>query len=106
MLSRRMTEELGTYESSYFIMSVPTEADLNIRDMEERDFAVFFHEYVHFLQDITSFYGYMGIYSHGEYMRRVINDLYAMPQSVTFSLDIKEKGDFVKLNKDDEAQNG
>lgn len=100
MLSGRMTEELGTYESSYFIMSVPTDADLNIRDMGERDFAVFFHEYIHFLQDITSFYGYMGIYSHGEYMRRAINDLYAMPKNVIFPLDIKDKGDFVLLNRD------
>ena len=81
-------------------MSVPTKAELNIRDMGERDFAVFFHEYIHFLQDITSFYGYMGIYSHGEYMRRDINDLYAMPQDVTMPLDLEEKGDYVLLNKD------
>ena len=80
-------------------MNVPTEADLNIREMGERDFSVFFHEYVHFLQDITSFYGYMGIYSHGEYMRRAINDLYAMPKKVTMPLDIQDKGDFVLLNK-------
>ena len=90
-----MIEEFGNYASSYFIMNVPTEADLNIREMGERDFAVFFHEYVHFLQDITSFYGYMGIYSHGEYMRRAINDLYAMPKKVTMPLDIQDKGDFV-----------
>lgn len=94
-----MIEEFGNYASSYFIMNVPTEADLNIREMGERDFAVFFHEYVHFLQDITSFYGYMGIYSHGEYMRRAINDLYAMPKKVTMPLDIQDKGDFVLLNK-------
>lgn len=55
-----MIEELGNYESSYFIMTVPTESDLEIRNMDDRDFAVFFHEYIHFLQDITSFYGYMG----------------------------------------------
>ena len=95
-----MIEEFGKYASSYFIISVPTEADLNIREMGERDFAVFFHEYVHFLQDITSFYGYMGIYSHGEYMRRAINDLYAMPQKVSMPLNIQDKGDFVLLNKD------
>lgn len=71
-----MTEELGNYETSYFIMNVPTKADLEIRDMADEDFAIFFHEYIHFLQDITSFYGYMGIYSHGEYIRRAINDIY------------------------------
>lgn len=95
-----MIEEYGNYRSSFFIMSVPTKADLNIRDMEERDFAVFFHEYIHFLQDITSFYGYMGIYSHGEYIRRVLNDLYAMPREVSMPLAIEDKGDFVLLNKE------
>ena len=95
-----MIEEYGNYESSYFIMNVPTKADLNILEMGLRDFAVFFHEYVHFLQDITSFYGYMGIYSHGEYMRRAINDLYAMPQSITMPLALEDKGDYVLLNKD------
>lgn len=95
-----MVEEFGNYESSYFILNVPTEADLNIQEMGEQDFAVFFHEYVHFLQDITSFYGYMGIYAHGEYMRRAINDLYAMPQQVEMPLTLEEKGDYVQLNKD------
>lgn len=94
-----MIEEYGKYESSYFIMSVPLEADLEIKNMTKRDFAVFFHEYIHFLQDITSFYGYMGIYSHGEYMRRAINDIYKMSQNVVMPITIEEKGDCVLLNK-------
>lgn len=28
-----MTKELGNYETSYFIMNVPTKADLEIRNM-------------------------------------------------------------------------
>lgn len=44
-----MVEELANYESSYFIMNVPTKADLEIRRMSDADFAVFFHEYIHFL---------------------------------------------------------
>ena len=95
-----MTEELGTYESSYFIITVPTDADLNIRDIGDWDFAVFFHEYIHFLQDITSFYGYMGIYSHGEFIRRAVNDIYKMPPQITLPLEMEEKDDFVLLNKD------
>lgn len=94
-----MTEELGNYETSYFVMNVPTEADLEIRNLSDEDFAVFFHEYIHFLQDITSFYGYMGIYSHGEYIRRAINDIYDGPKQFTVPLNLEEKGDYVILNK-------
>lgn len=94
-----MTEELGNYETSYFVMNVPTKADLEIRDMADEDFAVFFHEYIHFLQDITSFYGYMGIYNHGEYIRRALNDIYDGPKQFTVPLNLEEKGDNVILNK-------
>ena len=94
-----MTEELGNYETSFFIMNVPTKADLEIRDMADEDFAIFFHEYIHFLQDITSFYGYMGIYSHGEYMRRAINDIYVGPRRFNVPLEFEERGDFVTINK-------
>ncbi len=94
-----MDEELANYESSYFIISVPTEADLEIKNMNEKDFAVFFHEYIHFIQDITSFYGYSGIYSHGEYIRRVINDIYLTDKPVQMPVHLDDKSDFVMLNK-------
>ena len=94
-----MVEELANYESSYFIMNVPTEADLDIRNMREEDFAVFFHEYVHFIQDITSFYGYFGIYCHGEYIRRVVNDIYKLKNPVQMPLHLENKGDLVMANK-------
>ena len=94
-----MTEELGNYETSFFIMNLPTKADLEIRDMADEDFAIFFHEYIHFLQDITSFYGYMEIYSHGEYMRRAINDIYVGPRRFNVPLEFEERGDFVTINK-------
>ncbi|MBO7651217.1 MAG: hypothetical protein J6S84_00660 [Bacteroidales bacterium] len=94
-----MVEELANYESSYFIMNVSTEADLDIRNMCEKDFAIFFHEYVHFLQDITSFYGYSGIYWHGEYIRRVVNDIYMSDNPVQIPVFLEDKGDFVLLNK-------
>lgn len=95
-----MTEEFANYETSFFVMSIPTEADINICKMSDRDFAVFFHEYIHFLQDITSFYGYSSIYSHGEYMRKVLNIIYnCQGDSFTVPIDIHEDTDIVWLNK-------
>lgn len=95
-----MVEEFGTYESSYFVMTVPTESDIDIRNMSDEAFAVFFHEYIHFLQDITSFYGYMGIFAHGEYIRRAVNDIYRMPRQFHVPISVDDDGDFVALNKD------
>ena len=94
-----MSEELGNYESSFFIMNVPTEADIDIRNMPDADFAVFFHEYIHFLQDITSFYGYNAIFSHGEYIRKVITDIYKGPKQISFPFHLIDGKDNVWLNK-------
>lgn len=94
-----MSEELGNYESSYFIMNVPTDADIDIRNMPDADFAVFFHEYIHFLQDITSFYGYNAIFSHGEYIRKVITDIYKGPEQMSFPFQLIDGKDNVWLNK-------
>lgn len=94
-----MEEEFANYESSYFIMNVPTDADLEINSMNEKDFAIFFHEYIHFIQDITSFFGYFGIYSHGEYIRRVVNDIYITDNPILLPIELEDKGDFVLLNK-------
>lgn len=79
-------------------MNVPTKADLEIRDMADEDFAIFFHEYIHFLQDITSFYGYMEIYSHGEYMRRAINEIYEGVRLKTTALKIMLYFEIKKLS--------
>ena len=94
-----MSEELGNYESSFFIMNVPTDVDIDIRNMPDADFAVFFHEYIHFLQDITSFYGYNAIFSHGEYIRKVITDVYKGPKQITFPFQLIDEKDNVWLNK-------
>lgn len=94
-----MSEELGNYESSFFIMNVPIEADIDIRNMSNADFAVFFHEYILFLQDITSFYGYNAIFSHGEYIRKVITDIYKGPKRISFPYSLVDGKDNVWLNK-------
>ena len=43
------------------------------------DFALFFHEYIHFLQDITTSYGLTRCYSYGEYINSVVNDIISKP---------------------------
>ena len=94
-----MSEELGNYYSSFFIMNVPTNADIDIRNMPDVDFAVFFHEYIHSLQDITSIYSYNAIFSHGEYIRKVITDIYKGPKQITFPFQLIDGADNVWLNK-------
>ena len=41
--------------------------------MTDRDATVLFHEYIHFLQDITTFYGLNNLYVQSEYLHSVVN---------------------------------
>jgi hypothetical protein len=51
-------ETLGSYYPAFFNMRVYTDTDLlDINALNERDRATFFHEYVHFLQDLFTIYG-------------------------------------------------
>ena len=56
-------------------------------------------QYIHFLQSITSFYSYNAIYSHGEYIRKVITDIYKGPKQISFPFVMRDEKDNVWLNK-------
>ena len=46
---------------------------MTINKMSERDVTVLFHEYIHFLQDITTYYGLNNLYVQSEYFHSVVN---------------------------------
>lgn len=43
------------------------------------DFSVFVHEYFHFIQDISTYYGLNNMYVYSEYLRFAINQIYQSP---------------------------
>jgi hypothetical protein len=50
---------LGTYSPSLFAMKINTEANIGeLNKLSGQDLATFFHEYFHFLQDVTSAFTY------------------------------------------------
>ena len=92
---------LGYYVPSFFEMHIDTDADdLTINKLSIRDITILFHEYIHFLQDITTFYGLNGIYVHSEYLHSVVNRIYKIDEPffrVPFK--IEDNNDNVILNK-------
>lgn len=65
---------LGYYIPTFFEMHVSTyDDDMVINRMTDRDATVLFHEYIHFLQDITTFYGLNNLYVQSEYLHSVVN---------------------------------
>lgn len=65
---------LGSYIPTFFEMHVATrDDDMTINQMSDGDATVLFHEYIHFLQDITTFYGLNNLYVQSEYFHSVVN---------------------------------
>lgn len=65
---------LGSYIPTFFEMHVATrDDDMTINQMSDGDATVLFHEYIHFLQDITTFYGLNNLYVQSEYLHSVVN---------------------------------
>lgn len=69
----RLHKTLGFYEPSLF--RIHTIGDGKIKKYQEwsndEQSCTFLHEYIHFLQDITSIKGLQNIYTNGEYLRYV-----------------------------------
>ena len=76
--------ELGFYAPSTFYMHVDVDnegkdaLDLNALTATQR--STFFHEYIHFIQDISTFSGLNDNYVRGEYLACAINEIYNNPK--------------------------
>lgn len=70
MVSRKQHKTLGFYLSSFFLLHVSTKESLrNINTISDKAFSILFHEYIHFLQDITTFYGLNNTHVTVEYLK-------------------------------------
>lgn len=90
---------LGSYIPTFFEMHVATrDDDMTINQMSDGDATVLFHEYIHFLQDITTFYGLNNLYVQSEYLHSVVNRVKGNQQfHVPFM--IEDNNDNVLLNQ-------
>lgn len=73
----RQKANRGEYIPAFFEMYLKIDGEIDLNKLSERDFSLFFHEYIHFLQDITTTYGLTTCYAYGEYVQSVVNDIYA-----------------------------
>lgn len=98
---RLKSTELGCYIPSFFEMHVNTDCDdLTINKLPLKDMTVLFHEYIHFLQDFTTYYGLNSLYAYSEYLHSVTNRIYAIKTpDFPIPFDIKDNADNVLLNR-------
>lgn len=99
---RQLNTNLGYYIPSFFEMHISTtKSDLSINNLSEKELSIFFHEYIHFIQDVTTYYGLHNMYVYSEYIHSVVNRIYKLPKG-TFNVPfgIEDNNDNVKLNQE------
>ncbi len=98
-MSRVLNTTLGYYEPAFFHINIGTNS--SFEKFSSRDFSIFLHEYIHFIQDVTTVYGLNNMYVYSEYIRFATNKVYGS-QSKKFSVPIvplNDNHDNVFLNR-------
>lgn len=96
----RQKANRGEYIPAFFEMYLKIDGEIDLNKLSEKDFSLFFHEYIHFLQDITTTYGLTTCYAYGEYIQSVVNDIYLKGRR-TFKVPYiyDDNKDNIKLNE-------
>ncbi len=76
-------EECGSYLPGFFRMKLEfpfNESRFALNNLPKRSQAAFFHEYIHFLQDISTFWALNNSYVYSEYIHLACNVIYRQPE--------------------------
>lgn len=94
-------KELGCYLPAFFEMKVDTFSDdLGFSSMCNRDRSIVFHEYIHFLQDFTTYTGLNNNYVYNDLLSSAINVVYENQKGTEFSIPVVfPKKDLIDLQK-------
>lgn len=79
----RLRRVLGGYEPAFFRIELEFpfyNAMHSILNLAPKDLSVFVHEYIHFIQDISTFSGLNNAYVYSEYIHGAVTHIYKMPK--------------------------
>lgn len=99
---------IGEYIPAFFEMKINIDKELDLNKFNDTELSIFFHEYIHFLQDITTLYGLNLIYLRGEYINTVVNEIrkkeekgFLIPYSIDDNEDLKHQEEIYRITLGD-----
>lgn len=75
---------------AFFKMKVNVDGVIDLNSMMPKNFSVFFHEYIHFIQDFTTAAGCRRIYVYGEFIRQCVKQITSGSTSFDVPIHIPE----------------
>lgn len=84
-MTLKLKRELGSYMPSFFTMKLsfpfPSGA-MPYERLDEKNLSVFTHEYIHFLQDLSTFVGLNNAYVYSECIHGFVTHIYTKPKGL------------------------
>lgn len=98
-----LNKDLGSYMPAFFHMNVEfpyPPGMMTLYNLKKQDQATFVHEYIHYLQDVSTFFGLNNAYVYSEYLHAASNKIYESPNN-EIRLPVRIYGNYgnVELNK-------
>jgi hypothetical protein len=101
-MMKKLNQISGFYEPSFFRLHIATNNTIeDVNKLNEKDFSIFLHEYIHFIQDTTTYYGLNNINYNVEYLRFANNSIVKQTNKI-FKTPLYPKSD----NSDNVLLNG
>lgn len=99
-----LKKDLGSYMPAFFYMNVGFSYPpgiMTLFNLKRQDQATFVHEYIHYLQDISTFFGLNNAYVYSEYIHAASQVIYTT-QNNEIRLPVEVKGNYgnVELNRE------
>lgn len=91
MMLRNYNQTLGSYTPAFFHINLNFpfyQSRLALYNLKKKDLSTFVHEYIHFLQDISSYSLLNNAYVYSEYMHAAAHCIYKYPKGV-FQIPLK-----------------
>lgn len=99
-----LQKDFGSYMPAFFHMEVnfPYPPGLmTLYNLLKQDQATFVHEYIHYLQDVTTFFGLNNAYVYSEYLHAASQIIYAEPDNkIHLPVEIHNNYGNVELNRE------
>lgn len=80
---RTYNKNLGSYMPAFFYMKLSFpyyDSSTMLYNLSKKNLSIFIHEYIHFLQDISSYSLLNNAYVYSEYMHAAANYIYSLPK--------------------------
>lgn len=102
MIYKQPSGNDGEYYPAFFEMNLKVDHMIDLNSCSNAEFALFFHEYIHYLQDLTTTYCLTNCYYIGEFIQSVVADInnkYDKGDTISIPYTYKDNKDNIQIEE-------